>query len=61
MGTDPWSLQTPGGPGAEEEPEGDSEGMIDEAGEEQEIKGQRGGRERASGRTESAVPNARQG
>lgn len=59
MGTDPWSLKTPGG--AEQEPEGDSEGMIDEAGEEQEINGQHGGQEGASGRTESAVPNARQG
>lgn len=28
MGTDPWSLKTPGGPGTEEEPEGDSEGMM---------------------------------
>lgn len=55
METDPWSLHTAGGPGAEEEPEGDSEGVIDEAGEEQEINMKLGAQERPSGRTESGL------
>lgn len=60
MGADPWSLPTFGGREAKEEPEGVSEGMIREAGEEKKSTGNMGDKKGLPG-AESTVSNVPQG